>query len=38
MSNIIVVADDSMFARMLIKEAVSKIYTDVNYLEATSGQ
>ena len=38
MSNTIVVADDSMFARMLIKEAVSKIYTDVNYLEATSGQ
>lgn len=34
----IVVADDSLFARMLIKEAVSQIYDDIDYIEATSGQ
>jgi len=38
MTNNIVVADDSMFARMLIKEAVSQIYNEVNYNESTSGQ
>lgn len=38
MSQTIMVADDSMFARMLIKEAVSQIYTDVQYTECTSGQ
>lgn len=34
----IVVADDSLFARMLIKEAVSQIYDDIDYIELTSGQ
>jgi len=38
MNHTIMVADDSMFARMLIKEAVSQIYQDVNYIESTSGQ
>jgi len=38
MINNIVVADDSMFARMLIKEAVSQIYSDINYIESKSGQ
>lgn len=38
MTNLIMVADDSMFARMLIKEAVKQIYTDVDYNESTSGQ
>lgn len=38
MINSIIVADDSMFARMLIKEAVSQIYEDVNYIETSSGQ
>lgn len=38
MKNTIMVADDSMFARMLIKEAVSQIYQEPNYIEATSGQ
>ena len=38
MKNRIMVADDSMFARMLIKEAVSQIYDDVDYIESTSGQ
>lgn len=38
MKNTIAVADDSMFARMLIKEAVSQIYDDVDYIESTSGQ
>lgn len=38
MKNTITVADDSTFARMLIKEAVSQIYTDADYLESTSGQ
>ena len=34
----IMIADDSMFARMLLKEAVSQIYPDANYIEAVSGQ
>ncbi|MGH1484681.1 MAG: response regulator [Cellvibrionaceae bacterium] len=38
MPNNIIVADDSMFARMLVKEAVSQIYSDVNYIEVPSGQ
>lgn len=38
MKSTIMVADDSMFARMLIKEAVSQIYDDVDYIESTSGQ
>lgn len=38
MTNTIMVADDSMFARMLIKEAVKQIYNDVEYNESTSGQ
>ena len=38
MSKTVFVADDSMFARMLIKEAVSQIYEDAVYIEAPSGQ
>ena len=34
----IMIADDSMFARMLLKEAVSQIYEDADYIEALSGQ
>ena len=34
----IMIADDSMFARMLLKEAVSQIYEDADYIEAISGQ
>jgi CheY-like chemotaxis protein len=38
MPSTITIADDSMFARMLLKEAVSKIFSDVTYLDAVSGQ
>ena len=38
MTQSIVVADDSLFARMLVKEAVSQIYSDTNYIECGSGQ
>jgi len=38
MTNKIIVADDSLFARMLIKEAVTELYEDVEYIEAASGQ
>ena len=38
MANKIMIADDSLFARMLAKEAVSKIMPDAEFLEATSGQ
>lgn len=34
----IVIADDSQFARMLIKEAVTDIYADTDFVEFTSGQ
>jgi CheY-like chemotaxis protein len=38
MSNNIMVADDSLFARMLVKEAVSQIFENANYIEVPSGQ
>jgi CheY-like chemotaxis protein len=38
MSSTITIADDSMFARMLLKEAVSKIFNDTVYIDAVSGQ
>ncbi|MFC3121243.1 response regulator transcription factor [Agaribacter flavus] len=34
----IMIADDSMFARLLLKEAVSQIYDNAEYIEAKSGQ
>lgn len=34
----LMIADDSMFARLLIKEAVSQIFQDADFIEATSGQ
>lgn len=34
----LMVADDSMFARLLIKEAVIQIFPDAEFIEATSGQ
>ena len=38
MPNTIMVADDSLFARMLIKQAVAQIYPDAEFIEAASGQ
>jgi len=38
MTKQMIVADDSLFARMLIKEAVSQLYDDVEYIETSSGQ
>ena len=38
MSYSIVVADDSLFARMLVKEAVLQIFDDCKFFECTSGQ
>jgi len=34
----ITIADDSMFARMLVKQVVSKLFDDIEYLECSSGQ
>ena len=38
MTTKIMVADDSLFARMLAKEAISKVISDAEFTEATSGQ
>lgn len=38
MTKSIVVADDSLFARMLIKEAVKQIFPEATYIESSSGQ
>ncbi|MEO0443233.1 MAG: response regulator [Pseudomonadota bacterium] len=38
MTKKIIVADDSLFARMLVKEAVSQIYVEADYIEVPSGQ
>lgn len=37
MTTRIMVADDSLFARMLAKEAISKVFSDAEFSEATSG-
>ncbi|MCA6063568.1 response regulator [Thalassolituus marinus] len=37
MTTRIMVADDSLFARMLAKEAVSNIFSDAEFMEAASG-
>lgn len=34
----IMIADDSMYARMLLKQAVAQIYPEAEFAEATSGQ
>ncbi len=38
MPNNIIVADNSLFSRMLVKEAVSQIFDDARYIDVPSGQ